>query len=154
MDAAVLPPPYNLQAEAQGFKRLTSVADAPEVLDGRIALAPPTGLGVNAEKLNANPQEVKKLIRAVLKSHNYIRSQKGETTKIISEWLKLDPANSLGAYDMFVGAMSPDGMVKEAALEAAIEQVRQELKLTKKPPLSNVVDFRLAKEAGAEIGNK
>jgi NitT/TauT family transport system substrate-binding protein len=154
MDAAILPPPYNLQAEAQGFKRLTSVADAPEVLDGTIALAPPTGLGVNAEKLNTNPQEIKKLIRAILKSHNYIRSQKSETTKIISEWLKLDAAKSLGAYDMFVGAMSPDGIVKEAALEAAIEQVRQELKLTKKIPLSNVIDFRLAKEAGAEIGNK
>ena len=154
MDAAVLPPPYNLQAEAQGYKRLTSVADAPEVLDGTIALAPPTGLGVNAERLHANPQQVKKLIRAVLKSHNFIRAQKAETTKIISEWLKLDPAKSLGAYDMYVGAMSADGLVKEAALEAAIEQVRQELKVTRKPALSNVVDLSLAKEAIAELGNK
>lgn len=154
MDAAVLPPPYNLQAEAQGYKRLTSVADAPEVLDGTIALAPPTGLGVNAERLHANPQQVKKLIRAVLKSHNFIRSQKAETTKIISEWLKLDPAMSLGAYDMYIGAMSADGLVKEAALEAAIEQVRQELKVTRKPALSNVVDLSLAKEAIAELGNK
>jgi NitT/TauT family transport system substrate-binding protein len=154
MDAAVLPPPYNLQAEAQGYKRLTSVADAPEVLDGTIALAPPTGLGVNAERLHANPQQVKKLIRAVLKSHNFIRSQKAETTKIISEWLKLDPAMSLGAYDMYIGAMSADGLVKDAALEAAIEQVRQELKVTRKPALSNVVDLSLAKEAIAELGNK
>jgi len=154
MDAAVLPPPYNLQAEAQGYKRLTSVADAPEVLDGTIALPPPTGLGVNAERLHANPQQVKKLIRAVLKSHNFIRAQKAETTKIISEWLKLDPAKSLGAYDMYVGAMSADGLVKEAALEAAIEQVRQELKVTRKPALSNVVDLTLAKEAIAELGNK
>ena len=78
MDAAVLPPPYNLQAEAQGYRRLTSVAAAPEVLDGTIALAPPTGLGVNLEKLHSSPAQVKKMIRAILKSHNFIRSQKSD----------------------------------------------------------------------------
>jgi ABC-type nitrate/sulfonate/bicarbonate transport system substrate-binding protein len=152
MDAAVLPPPYNLQAEAQGYRRLTSVAAAPEVLDGTIALAPPTGLGVNVEKLQSNPGQIKRMIRAFLKSHNFIRSQKSETTKILSEWLKLDPAMAAGAYDMFAGAMSGDGLVKETAVTAAVDQVRQELKLKQPIASSNVIDFTILKEALTEMG--
>ena len=152
MDAAVLPPPYNLQAEAQGYRRLTSVAEAPEVLDGTVALAPPTGLGVNVDKLHNSPAQVKKIIRAFLKSHNFIRSQKSETTKILSEWLKLDPPMATGAYDMYVGAMSGDGLVKETAVAAAVDQVRQELKLKQPIPSSNVIDFTVLKEALTELG--
>lgn len=152
MDAAVLPPPYNLQAEAQGYRRLMSVAELPDILDGTVALPPPTGLGVNVEKLQSNPQQVKRVIRALLKSHNFIRSQKPEVTKIISEWLKLAPFMAAGAYDMFVGAMSGDGLVKETALEAAVEQVRQELKLKQSIASSNVVDFSALRDALTELG--
>ena len=152
MDAAVLPPPYNLQAEAQGYRRLTSVAEAPEVLDGTVAIAPPTGLGVNVEKLQNSPAQVKKIIRAFLKSHNFIRSQKSETTKILSEWLKLDPPMAAGAYDMYAGAMSGDGLVKETAVAAAVDQVRQELKLKQPIASSNVIDFTVLKEALTELG--
>jgi ABC-type nitrate/sulfonate/bicarbonate transport system substrate-binding protein len=152
MDAAVLPPPYNLQAEAQGYRRLTSVAEVPEVLDGTVALAPPTGLGVNVEKLQNNPAQVKKIIRALLKSHNFIRFQKTETTKILSEWLKLDQSSAAGAYDMYVGAMSGDGLVKETAVAAAVDQVRQDLKLKQPIASSNVIDFAVLKEALTETG--
>ena len=152
MDAAVLPPPYNLLAEAQGYRRLTSVAAAPEILDGTVALAPPTGLGVNVEKLHSSPAQVKKLIRAFLKSHNFIRLQKSETTKILSEWLKLDQSMAAGAYDMYVGAMTEDGLVNETAMAAAVDQVRQELKLKQPVASSNVIDFTILKEALTELG--
>ncbi|HEY7163229.1 MAG TPA: ABC transporter substrate-binding protein [Candidatus Binatia bacterium] len=150
MDAAVLPPPYNLQAETQGYRRIASVAEAPEILDGTIALAPPTGLGTNVEKLQNNPAQVTKMLRAFLKSHSFIRSQKNETTKILSEWLKLEPAMAAGAYDMYVAAMTGDGLVKESAVAAAVDQVRQELKISQPVSSSNVIDFKLLKEAAAE----
>ena len=152
MDAAVLPPPYNLQAEAQGYRRLASVAGAPEVLDGTVALAPPTGLGVNVDKLHNSPAQVKKMIRVFLKSHNFIRLQKSETTKILSEWLKLDPSMAAGAYDMYVGAMSEDGLVRETVVAAAVDQVLQESKLKQPIVNSNVIDFTLLKEALTEVG--
>jgi ABC-type nitrate/sulfonate/bicarbonate transport system substrate-binding protein len=152
MDAAVLPPPYNLQAEARGYHRLTSVAAAPEILDGTVALAPPTGLGVNVEKLQSNPAQVKKLIRAFLKSHHFIHSQKSETMKILSEWLKLDASMAAGAYDMFVSAMSADGLVQETAVAAAVDQVRQDQKIKQPIATSNVIDFSLLKEALTELG--
>jgi NitT/TauT family transport system substrate-binding protein len=151
MDAAVLPPPYNLQAEARGYRRLMSVAQVPEILDGTVALPPPTGLGVNVEKLQSSPAQVKRIIRAFLKSHNFIRSQKTETTKILSEWLKLDQSMAAGAYDMYVGAMSGDGLVKETAV-AAVDQVRQELKLKQSITSSHVIDFTVLKEAITELG--
>ena len=150
MEAAVLPPPYNLQAEAQGYRRIAAVAEAPEILDGTIALAPPTGLGTTIDKLQNNPAQVKKMIRAILKSHNFIRSQKSETTKILSEWLKLEPPLAAGAYEMYVAAMSADGLVKESAVAAAIDQFRHELKITQAIATANVIDFKVLEEALAE----
>jgi ABC-type nitrate/sulfonate/bicarbonate transport system substrate-binding protein len=120
-------------------------------LDGTVALAPPTGLGVHVDKLQSNPAQVKKLIRAFLKSHNFIRSQKTETTKILSTWLKLKQPLAEGAYDMYVGAMSRDGLVKETAVAAAVDQVRQDLKIKKPIASSNVVDFTILKEALTEL---
>lgn len=152
LEAAVLPPPYNLQAEAKGYRRLMSVAEVPEVIDGTVALAPPTGLGVNVEKLQNNPQQIKRMIRALVKSHSFIRTQKVETTKIISDWLKVDRSMASGAYDMYVGAMSEDGLVGGKVLESAIEQVRQESKVKEKVPVTKVIDFTIAREALVELG--
>lgn len=53
---------------------------------------------------------------------------------------------------MFVGGMSGDGLVKETALEAAVEQVRQELKLKQSIASSNVVDFSALRDALTELG--
>jgi ABC-type nitrate/sulfonate/bicarbonate transport system substrate-binding protein len=151
MDAAVLPPPYNLQAEAQGYRRRASVAEIPEILDGTVALPPPTGLGLNIEKLQSNPGQVKRMIRALLKSHNFYPLPKTETTKILSTWLKLEQPLAAGAYDMYVGAMSRDGLVKETAMAAAVDQVRQDLKVKKPVANSNVIDFTFLKEALTEL---
>ena len=46
--------------------------------------------------------------------------------------------------------MSADGLVKESAVAAAIDQVRQELKITLAVPTANVVDFKVLEAALAE----
>jgi hypothetical protein len=51
---------------------------------------------------------------------------------------------------MYVAAMSADGLVKESAVAAAIDQVRQELKMTSAVPTANVVDFKVLEETLAE----
>ena len=57
-----------------------------------------------------------------------------------------------GAYDMYVGAMSEDGLVRETAVAAAVDQVRQELKIKQPIASPNVIDCTLLKEALTELG--
>ena len=44
IDGAILPPPFSVQAEKLGLKRLIGAAEVPEIIDGRIAFPPPAGI--------------------------------------------------------------------------------------------------------------
>jgi hypothetical protein len=48
--------------------------------------------------------------------------------------------------------MTGDGLVKETAVAAAVDQVLQELKLKQAIATSNVIDFTVLKEALNELG--
>jgi NitT/TauT family transport system substrate-binding protein len=150
MDGAVLPPPFSVQAEKMGFRRLISAGEVPEIVEGKIAFPPPTGLGVHSDKLQSHPQQIKQMVRAVLKSHDFIRTRKNDTIKIVSNWLKVDNAIATGSYDAFYSSMSPEGSVTEPFMEAVIDQLGQSLKVSEKVPAARVVDFRIVRDVLAE----
>jgi NitT/TauT family transport system substrate-binding protein len=150
IDGAILPPPFSVQAEKMGLKRLIGAAEVPEIIDGRIAFPPPSGLGVNSDKLQSQPQQIRQVVRAILKAHDFIRSRKNDTVGMISDWLKVDSPIAAGSYDAYVSSMSVEGWVPEPFMEAVIEQQAQALKVTEKVPLGKVADFRILKEVLAD----
>jgi ABC-type nitrate/sulfonate/bicarbonate transport system substrate-binding protein len=150
IDGAILPPPFSVQAEKMGLNRLISAAEVPEIMSGRIAFPPPSGLGVNNDKLQSEPQQIRQLVRTILKAHDFIRNRKNDTVKIISDWLKVDSSIASGSYDAYLGPMSPEGLAPQPFMEAVIEQQVQALKVTEKVPLGKVADFRILREVLAE----
>src|SRR4030095_8608683 len=150
MDGAVLPPPFSVQAEKVGFRRLIGASEVPEIVDARIAFPPPAGLGVHSDKLQSQAQQIKQVVRATLRGHDFIRTRKNDTVKIISDWLKVDSAIAAGAYDAYVSSLSPEGWVPEPFLESVVEQQRQALKVPEKVLLAKIADFRILKEILAE----
>ena len=150
MDGAVLPPPLSVQAEKMGFRRLIGASEVPEIVDARIAFPPPAGLGVHSDKLQSQAQQIKQVVRATLRGHDFIRTRKNDTVKIISDWLKVDSAIAAGAYDAYVSSLSPEGWVPEPFLESVVEQQRQALKVPEKVVIAKVADFRILKEILAE----
>ena len=64
VQAAFVTPPGNLRAEAQGFKTLLRVRD--------LFPFPVNGIGVTEQKLKTNRDEVKKIVRALLRANRYI----------------------------------------------------------------------------------
>ena len=150
MDGAVLPPPLSVQAEKMGFRRLIGASEVPEIVDARIAFPPPAGLGVHSDKLQSQAQQIRQVVRATLRGHDFIRTRKNDTVKIISDWLKVDSAIAAGAYDAYVSSLSPEGWVPEPFLESVVEQQRQALKVPEKVAIAKVADFRILKEILAE----
>jgi NitT/TauT family transport system substrate-binding protein len=133
IDGAILPPPFNVEAEKKGFKRLASGAD---VYEGGI-----TGLSTHTDKLKDNPDQIRKMIRALLKSHSFLKSNKAESVKLISDWLKMDSSVASVSYDMYLNALSEDGLVSDRALMMDIARTREAMKIKDEVPLSRVVDF-------------
>jgi NitT/TauT family transport system substrate-binding protein len=138
IDGAILPPPFNVEAEKKGFKRLASGAD---VYEGGI-----TGLSTHTDKLKDNPDQIRKMIRALLKSHSFLKSNKAESVKLISDWLKMDASVASVSYDMYLNALSEDGLVSDRALMLDIARTREAMKIKDEVPLSRVADFSLVRE--------
>jgi NitT/TauT family transport system substrate-binding protein len=143
IDGAILPPPFNVEAEKKGFKRLASGAD---VYEG--------GLSTHTDKLRENPDQIRKMTRALLKSHSFLKSNKAESVKLISDWLKMDSSVASASYDMYLNALSDDGLVSDRALMLDIARSREAMRIRDEVPLSRVVDFSLVKEISGRPSNR
>jgi NitT/TauT family transport system substrate-binding protein len=146
LDAAIVPPPFNFEAESKGFVRLMAAAD---VFETSVS-----GLALHNDALKEKPAQLKRMLRALLKAQNFIRSNKAESVRVIADWLKLDPGIAQASYDIYVKGMSQNGMVPERVLEADIERARKEQNVKEAMPVNRIVDFTMLKEALNELGMK
>jgi ABC-type nitrate/sulfonate/bicarbonate transport system substrate-binding protein len=146
MDAAIVPPPFNFEAESKGFVRLMAAAD---VFETSVS-----GLALHVDTLRDKPAQVKRMLRALLKAQSFIRSNKTESVRVIADWLKLDPGIAQSSYDIYVKGMSLNGMVSERVLESDIERARKEQQVKEAVPVGRIVDFGMLKEALNELGMK
>lgn len=146
LDAAIVPPPFNFEAESKGFVRLITAAD---VFETSVS-----GLAVHVDTLRDKPAQVKRMLRALLKAQNFIRSNKTESVRVIANWLKLEPGIAHASYDIYVKGMSPSGIVPERVLESDIERARKDQQVKEAVPVGKVVDFAMLKEALNEFGMK
>jgi NitT/TauT family transport system substrate-binding protein len=146
LDAAIVPPPFNFEAESKGFVRLMAAAD---VFETSVS-----GLALHVDTLRDKPAQVKRMLRALLKAQNFIRGNKPESVRVIADWLKLEPGIAQSSYDIYVKGMSPNGMVPERVLESDIERARKEQQVKEAVPVGKIVDFAMLKEALNELGMK
>jgi ABC-type nitrate/sulfonate/bicarbonate transport system substrate-binding protein len=146
LDAAIVPPPFNFEAESKGFVRLMAAAD---VFETSVS-----GLALHNDTLKEKPGQVKRMLRALLKAQNFMRGNKVESVRVIADWLKLEPGIAQSSYDIYVKGMSPNGMVPERVLESDIERARKEQNVKEAMPVNRIVDFTMLREALNELGMK
>ena len=144
LDAAIVPPPFNFEAESKGFLRLMAAAD---VFETSVS-----GLALHNDTLKEKPGQVKRMLRALLKAQNFIRTNKVDSVRVIADWLKLDAGIAQSSYDIYVKGMSLNGMVPERVLETDIERARKEQNVKEAIPVHRIVDFTVLKEALNDLG--
>ena len=144
LDAAILPPPFNFEAESKGFIRLMAAAD---VFETSIS-----GLALHSDTLRDKAPQVKKVLRALVKSQLHIRNNQGDSVRVIADWLKLEPAIAQASYDIYVKGMTASGLVPDRVVEADIERARREMQIKEPVPLSKVADFAPLRDVLHEMG--
>jgi NitT/TauT family transport system substrate-binding protein len=138
VDAAILPPPYNIEAEAKGYRRLIAAAD---VFDSATS-----GLGVVVDKLKENPGQVRRMIRALLRTQAFMKENKNDSVRIIADWLKLESAAASASYELYVRGLTADGLVGEKTLRSDVDRARESLKTSEPVALDRVVDFEILRQ--------
>jgi NitT/TauT family transport system substrate-binding protein len=143
VDGAIIAPPFNVQAEAHGFRRLIAGAD---IIESGI-----TGLNTHIENIQKNPAQVKRMIRALLKAQSFIAANKEETIKTTAEWLKQDLSIANGGYEIYIRAMSADGLISDQAIRRDIEAARLSVNAKHENGVNKVIDFTILREALGEL---
>jgi len=138
IDATPIDVAFAMKAEEEGLNRLLYLGD---IID-----LPLSGIGVTDEKIAKDREQIKKMIRASLKGTRFMKQNRAETLRMLTEYLGITPGQAAKTYDSSIRSFTDDGMVSDKGLALDLQLVRERLKITKDIPLSQVVDWSLLKE--------
>lgn len=143
IDAASHGPPLDSLGTALGYKVL--------LWDKDYVDTPISGLDVSEQKLQRAPEQVKRMIKALIEAQRFIRTQKDDASKLIADWMSVEAATAENLYRNLAAIFSSDGAISETGLKAAI-QLEADLTKTKTTvALSAIADNRLLLEAQQEL---
>jgi NitT/TauT family transport system substrate-binding protein len=146
VDVIVISPPADVEGRKFAFRVL---ARAYELFN-----FPFVGLGANVKKLSDKPDEVKRVIKALIKANRYIRSNRDGSIQTLTEWSRTSKENASLSYDSVVRVFNADGSIPEDGLQAVIEAAMKDAKLTRQVSAGEVADVTLLREAQKDLGIK
>ena len=138
IDATPIDVAFAIKAEEQGLNRLLYLGD---IID-----LPISGIGTTDEKIAKSRDQVKKLIRASIRGTRFMKQNRAETVRLLSEYLSINPAQAGKTYDASIKAFTEDGFVSDKGVNLDISLVKERLKITKEIPIQQVADWSLLKE--------
>jgi len=144
VQAAMLVPPFNNFATKRGFNQLLSFNEIMNI--------PLGGLSIHAQKIKEKPDEIVRMIKAVLKASDYIRNRKADILSLIeAKWGIKEADVRESIYRDMVGLYSRDGVAPDETMKNVIQLVRDTRKSKDDKTLADIVDWSFAKRAQAEL---
>jgi NitT/TauT family transport system substrate-binding protein len=125
------------RAKKVGLKLLVNAADLHGLLAG--------GLAVSIKKLREQPDQIKRVIKAMLQAHKYIQDNPEGTQQIMMNLLKLDQEMAADIYQMAVNNFTKNGMVEEPMLNSLVTNMLAEGGI-KGVATSQLTDFTLLQQ--------
>lgn len=144
VDATVVNSPFEYRAEQKGFKTLVSVREMAEFV--RI---PVTGVSVAQRKIEKEPDEIVRLLRAARASILFLQSQREIGVGLMEQTLKLDRAAAERFYALYREQYNPDLTLPDSVVEEWIAVGTFRAKEKEKGPVKpqTVYDWTFAEKA-------
>src|SRR6185436_1227322 len=143
ISAALLAPPADYLAMKAGMKRLLSLADV--FKDTAF-----TGLAATARTIKENPQMVKRMVRAIVRSVIHTRDNPEDALQVAMKRLGMERDAAQDAYQMIREALVPVPTEKGVELMAQWQAIALNTKPKRKP--SEYMDLRFVNEVMVELG--
>jgi ABC-type nitrate/sulfonate/bicarbonate transport system substrate-binding protein len=141
IDATPIDVAFAVKAEDEGFLRLVYLGDLIEL--------PLSGIAVMETKLQAQREQVKKVVRAGVRGTRFMKQNRTDTIQMLSDYLRITQAQSAKAYDASIKSFTDDGMISDKGVQLDVRLTRERLKINKDIPLSQLVDWSVVKEIKA-----
>lgn len=146
IEVTVISPPADVEAKKIGFNVLARAYE--------LFKFPFSGLAANVKKIREKPDEVKRVIKALIKANQYIRANREGTIQVLMEWGRTDRESAAASYDATVRVFNSDGSIPEDGLRTIIEQAKKEMRISREVAFNEVSDLTTLREAQRELGIK
>jgi ABC-type nitrate/sulfonate/bicarbonate transport system substrate-binding protein len=144
VEAAIMPVPWNIRLKQKGFKEL--------IFTGRVLSQPLTGLATSKERIDNNPEQIRKMLRGFVRSLKAVKEDKKDAVEFIGRKFSLDPASAEETYRIVLQTLSNDGTVSDAILQDLLDQTKQETGVKKNITVKDIVDYSILRRVAKEIG--
>lgn len=138
VDATPLDVAYIQRTEKLGFTNLLYFGD---VVDLRLG-----GFAVTTDKMQRNPEQILRVVRATLKGVRFIKNNKPETLAIMRDYLKISGDYVDKIYQFALRSLNEDGLVAKSSLDNEIRLAKERFKIKEDVPETKVADWRFIKE--------
>ena len=143
VEAAIMPVPWNFRLTQKGFKEL--------IFTGKVLTQPLTGIATSRERIERNPEQIKKMLRGFLRSLKAVKEDKKDVVEFIGRRFGLDPATAEATHRIVLQTLSDDGTVSDAVLKDLLEQTKAETGVKKEINIRDIVDYSLVRQIHKEI---
>ncbi len=144
VEGAIMPVPWNSIMKQKGFKELIFAGDA--------ISQPLTGIATSKEKIDKNPDQVKKVLRGFIRSLKAVKEEKREVTDFIARKFHLETPVAEETYRVVIQTLSEDGRVSRQALQELLDQVKKETGVKREIAIRDIVDYRMLREVAGATG--
>ncbi len=144
VDAAVVSSPFEYKAEQKGFRTLMSVQEMAEFVK-----IPITGISVAQRKIEKEPDEIVRFLRAIRGAILFLRNQRETAVGLIENTLKLDHAAAEKFYPVYRDQYNADLTVSNSVVEEwiAVGTFRAKEKEKRAANIQAVYDWTFAEKA-------
>ena len=143
VEAAIMPVPWNFRLTSKGFKEL--------IFTGKVLTQPLTGIATSRERIERNPEQIKKMLRGFLRSLKAVKEDKKDVVEFIGRRFGLDPATAEATHRIVLQTLSDDGTVSDPVLKDLLEQTKIETGVKKDINIRDIVDYSLVRQIQKEI---
>ena len=144
--AIIVPVPAVVLLKRDGFNEISFVGDVVEFASN--------GYTTTDQRIKENPQEVKKVLRALYRGLRFAKENPEGTIGVIQKEWKVEPEVAKESYAAIVKALNDDGIIGEKQLKIHFDIIRKTEKNIGEIPVDKVVDFRLLREVRREASGK
>lgn len=132
--AAMLNPPFNFIAYREGLNNLG--------FSGNFVRLPSTGVATLGETLERSPDQVRRLIRALMRARAFGKDNKTKVMPTLKRALRIEDEDMLSKiYEQHKKIETVDGRVDSQLIADTIRDARQTEGITKEIPANQVFDF-------------
>ena len=140
---SLMPLPANVQLEGKGYRLLGNTAE--------FVVHPIAGIGLQNSTLKRNPDLVRRVLRATVKSLQLLQSNPQDTVQILQRWTRVSESVASRALDLAKPGFSKNGLITDDDLRIEWDFIQQQTRITD-TPVAIAHDMTLLKAVHQELG--